>query len=243
MTLTFLFYRRPIMARKQSAPSREPADNGALEFPFGANTGASRPTDLESDALSAAAPSSPDPFDPASLRLSQDFPSAVGVKKVLLSVPVRKPHNSWFVRVHPSSEYRLQTAVIELKEDRETYLVAPNLWPELATETTFKPKLLVTAVNRQGLVFLWEVNLPRQDGRVDEWTRTAHEAVHLAMTRWVRITANMALGAYEVSEANGQLAGPEWPDMPFQALLRIAFKERYIDNLDHPVLRRLRGEV
>src|SRR5262245_17721797 len=80
---------------------------------------------------------SPDPFDPASLRLSGDFSAALGVKKALLTVPVRKPDKSWFVRTQPDDNYRLQTAVIELKEGRETYLVAPSLWPELATESTF----------------------------------------------------------------------------------------------------------
>ena len=34
-----------------------------------------------------------------------------------------------------------------------------------------------------------------------------------------------------------------WPDTPFRDLLRTAFKGRYIDSLDHPVLRKLRGEV
>jgi len=32
-----------------------------------------------------------DPFDLASLRLSQDFASAVGVKKLITTVPVKKP--------------------------------------------------------------------------------------------------------------------------------------------------------
>jgi hypothetical protein len=85
----------------------------------------------------ASAPAGPDPFDPAALRLSQGFAANIGVKKALLSVPVRKPDKSWFVRVHPDQNYRLQTAVIELKEDRggETYLVERSLWPGLATDT------------------------------------------------------------------------------------------------------------
>ena len=36
-------------------------------------------------------PSSHDPFDPAALRLSQDYTATVGVKKLLTRVPVRKP--------------------------------------------------------------------------------------------------------------------------------------------------------
>ena len=77
----------------------------------------------------------PDPFDPINLRLSQDFSASIGVKKALLTVPVRKPEKSWFVRTHPDPAYRLQTAVIELKGDQGSpkfYLVAQALWPELA---------------------------------------------------------------------------------------------------------------
>ncbi len=187
--------------------------------------------------------SAPDPFDPASLRLTQDFSASVGVKKALLTVPVRKPDKSWFVRVHPDAAYRLQTAVIELKEDREVYLVTQPLWTELAAEAMFKPKLLATAVNRQGVAFFWDVNLPRADGRADEWSRTALEALDMASKRWVRVVANMNLGAYEVYTASGELGEPVWPEAPFKDLLRIAFKDRYIADRSHPVLRRLRGEV
>ena len=186
----------------------------------------------------------PDPFDPASLRLTQDFSASVGVNKALLTVPVRKPDKSWFVRVHPDAGYRLQTAVIELKDERsEVYLVEKSLWPELAAETLFKPKILATAVNRQGVAFLWEVNLPRSDGRADEWSRTALEALDMAGKQWVRVVANMSLGGYEVFTATGELGEPVWPAVPFKELLRIAFKDRYITDPSHPVLRRLRGEV
>ena len=59
----------------------------------------------------------------------------------------------------------------------------------------------------------------------------------------MRVVANLSLGAYDVFGATGQLGEPEWPDLPFRELLRIAFKDRFISDLDHPALRRLRGEV
>jgi hypothetical protein len=40
-----------------------------------------------------------------------------------------------------------------------------------------------------------------------------------------------------------QATEPEWPEVPFGELLRIAFRDRLIESLDHPVLRRLRGEI
>jgi hypothetical protein len=212
-----------------------PSENGEPDTSFD-------PAELEAAPPTSAAEQGTDPFDPASLRLNQDF-STISVKKALLSVPTRKPDKSWFVRVHPAEQYRLQTAVIELKEDRETYLVAPALWPELVTESTFSPRALFTAVNRQGVLFLWPVRLPGSDGRVDEWSRTALEAAQLAMKHWSRVVANMSLGGYEVFQATGQLPEPEWPELTLQQILRIAFKDRFITALDHPVLRKLRGEV
>src|SRR5262245_35539065 len=80
-----------------------------------------------------------DAYNLDALRISQDFASAVGVKRLITTVPVKKPSREWFIRTHPDPAYRLQTAVLELKEDREVYLVAPSLWPELASETTFSP--------------------------------------------------------------------------------------------------------
>ena len=40
----------------------------------------------------------PDPFNPAALRLDQSFADTVGVKKLLTTVPVRKPNRQDFVR-------------------------------------------------------------------------------------------------------------------------------------------------
>jgi hypothetical protein len=199
-------------------------------------------TDMENDNLQNSATGAPDPFDPASLRLTGDFAAASGVKKHLLYFPVRKPDKTWFVRTHPDEGYRLQTAVIELKEDRETYLVNPKLWSELAAEKTFSPRALLTAVNRQGTHFIWPCRLPGTDGKLDDWGSSMLEAAKLARDAWVRVTANMPLGAYDVFEATGNLAEPVWPEAPFCELLRVAFKGRMIDTLDHPVLRRLRGE-
>jgi hypothetical protein len=184
-----------------------------------------------------------DPFDISRLRLSQDFVAAAGVKKILNTVPCRKPSKEWFVQTHPDPAYRIQTCVIELKEDSETYLVDSCLWRELVSETTFSPRALITSINRQGVLFVWPIRLPGSDGRLDEWSRSAMEAATLAAEKWVRVQANMSLGAYEVYEAAGQWATPEWPDLPFQQILKIAFKDRFVTDLDHPILKRLRGEA
>jgi hypothetical protein len=75
-----------------------------------------------------------------------------------------------------------------------------------------------------------------------EWHRSAAEAAEVAMRRWVRVKANMSLGAYEIHEAASTIPDPEWPDVSFKELLRIAFRDRLVDRSDHPLIKRLRGQ-
>jgi hypothetical protein len=180
-----------------------------------------------------------DPFELSRLRLSQNFDESAGVKKALLTVPVRKPGRQDFIRVHPDESFRLETAVLDLKEERETYLVNPELWHELPGDIV--PKALFTTINRQGVLTLWPIRLPGQDGRHDEWSRSALEAAQMAQKRWVKVAANMGLGAYEVYEAVSELPEPTWPEKSFKQLLEIAFRDHFIRTLDHPAVRRLRG--
>lgn len=196
------------------------------------------------DAIPASKPAETfDPFDVGRLTLSQNFLAAAGVKKVLTTVPVRKPSKEWFIRTHPDPQFHINTCVIELKEDSELYLVDPSLWDTLTGESTFGPRALITTINRQNVLFLWPIRLPDPDGRIDDWNRSALDASQRAKDAWVRVQSNRSLGAYEVYEATGDCGEPKWDVPSFSALLRIAFKDRFIDTEDHPILRRLRGEA
>jgi hypothetical protein len=181
----------------------------------------------------------PDPFDLDNLRLSQAFVETAGVKELLTTVPVHKPNPQDFVRVHPSPDYRMSAPVIELKDDREEYIVAKDLVRELVGE--FVSKTLFTAINRQGVTFLWPVRLPDPDGKDFEWWRSMREATDLATTQWVRVKANKHLGAYEMFVAESTMSEPVWPGASFQDLVKLAFRDRLITKLDHPVIKRLRG--
>jgi hypothetical protein len=183
----------------------------------------------------------PDPFDLNTLRLDQSFVEAAGVKKLLTTVPVRRPNSQDFVRVNADPNYRAALALIELKDDREIYLLTPDIARQLPGE--FVMATLYTTINRQGVVHLWPVKLPPPDGRIIEWHRSAAEAAELAMKKWVRMKANMTLGAYEIFESQGVIPEPEWPTLPFNELLRIGFRDRYVGSLDHAVIKRLRGYV
>lgn len=180
-------------------------------------------------------------FSIEKLRLSTGYTSAGETKRLVTTVPVRKPDRQWFVRVNASEEYRMDTYMLELKEERETYLVAPDLWPELLGEVV--AKTIFTGINRQGTTFVWPIRLPGEDGRRDTWNESALQAAELAMASWVRVASNMSAGGYDVHQAVGDIPEPVWPEKTFEELLHVAFRHMYIDSLDHPVIRQLQGAV
>ena len=181
------------------------------------------------------------PFDVSKIRLTQDFTSTIGVKKRITTIPVRKPTRQEFVRVHPDPAYHLDTAVVELKAEHETYVVAPDLWPEVSGELI--PKRLVLTMTRQNVLILWPIRLPGEEGRIDPWNQSAMIAADRASHCWVRVASDRHLGAYELFEAPADLPEPEWRDIAFQDVLDIAFRGHQIDNINHPVLKQLRGEL
>jgi hypothetical protein len=215
----------------------ESADDGLDLDPERPKVGGDAHRDGPADGTAA------DPLDPASLRLDQGEIGRLQPRKIPTTVPVRNPDKFWFVRVHPADSYSLITAVLDLKELRECYLIAPNMRDELSMDATFAVKQFFTAITRQGDLFLWAVRLPGPDGRTNSWCQSALAAIHHARQRWVRVTANMQVGGYDLQPAAVEPPDPEWPEMSFKEILRIAFRDRFITGPDHPILRQLRGEV
>ena len=184
-----------------------------------------------------------DPFNPENFRLSQNFGQELGIQKLLTTVPVQKPGKEHWIRVHASESYHLDTLLLVLKEANEIYLVNPSLQESLAEEPTCNPYRLVLSITRQNTPFLWPLRLPKPSGKVSRWNESALSAAATAKKQWVRVTSNMNSGSYDVTTAMSKIPEPRWPEQSFQELLRIAFKDRVIDNAEHPVLRELRGEI
>ena len=185
-----------------------------------------------------------DPFgDLESLRLSQNFVAQTGVKPLLASIPVRKPNRHEFIRVRPGNEWRFNTGCLTDATTKEVYIVTASLVDELRGDV--KPTCLRTCISRDSKVpFLWPITLPGPDGRWNRWHESAAAAAELAETQWLKVAAVMSAGNYSTHVAPATISEPDWPaDLSLNDLLRLAFKERFIDNIDHLVLRRLRGEI
>ncbi len=179
--------------------------------------------------------------DLSSLRLPTNYGATLGVKKLLTNVPVGRPKKSQFFRTHPSNEMAFPVMVLENKESRETYVVTPEVGQQISE--LVRPVMLHAVIDRQNNVSLIPVPLPGEDGLRNPWHESLAQAVENAKAKWIRITANMHIGGYDVYEAEGDLPEPEWPDHDIDSLIKIAFRGKIISSLDHPIVQSLLGKI
>lgn len=180
-------------------------------------------------------------IDLSALRLAPNYGETLGVKKLLTNVPVGKPARARFFRTHLDGAMTFPAMLLEQKEMRETYVVMPDV-AQVISELV-RPVLLHVAIDRQNNVFLIPVPLPGDDGRRNPWHESLAQAVEYAKDKWLRISANMGSGAYDVFVAEGSLSDPEWPAHGMEELVEVAFRGKIISNLDHPVVQSMLGRA
>jgi hypothetical protein len=183
-----------------------------------------------------------DEFDIERLRLD---PATIDVVvKKPITVPVKKPPRHEFIRTHP--DMHLVVGGLELKvegSDDEFHIVEKNAEHFLGEE--LKLFDLTPFINRSGVLRLWPLRLPGPDGKEMDWHRSARVAAVEARTKWLRVTANKPLGAYEVWIAMNQPPPPTWPELTMKDMIRIAFHDRgrIIKDGEHPILKMLAGRL
>ena len=179
--------------------------------------------------------------DLKSLRLPSNYGATLGVKKLLTNVPICRPKKMQFFRTHISDEMTFAVMLLENKEAREYYVVVPEVAQELSGLA--RPVMLHASIDRQNNPFLNPVPQPGEDGTRNPWHESLAQAVDLAKQKWIRITANMHTGGYDVYEAVGELPEPDWPGHDIDALIQAAFRGKIISSLDHPVVQSLLGKI
>jgi hypothetical protein len=260
--------RKPGSKNRVREVPAAPAE-GAEGFPFGANAVPAEPMAPTPPVPPAKPPEppttangagdgAPNPFDPARYRRAPKQVVPL-VKRTITTCPVRQPIEGHFVRVHPDPLMRIEVGCIQMVPDdgsgkgfgKETYLIDAALdldengepLSELPYDKTYRRVLLVTAISRGGGVFLWPVNVPKGVwGR--DWYLSRLDLVKAAETTWIKPKLSDTGVGYDYDAPVGQLPEPRWPEgLDLGGLLLKAFRDRFINSLDHPVARALRGEV
>jgi len=186
-------------------------------------------------------PSTPSTFSLKDLRLPANYGAKLGVKKMLTTVPVGKPKKPQFFRTHQAEDMTFTAMILEQKETRECYIVVHDVAQQISE--LVRAVQIHAAIDRQNNVFLIPVAMPGESGTRNQWHESLAQAVEHAKMKWLRITANMHMGGYDVYEADGALPQPEWPDHTIESLIEVAFRGKIITSLDHPVVQTLLGRI
>lgn len=179
-----------------------------------------------------------DPWSTDALHLKPDFAEDIGVARVLVMVPVRKPKKQEWVRVHPDPQMQAEVLILEDEINKEPFYLHPGLKEALGTEC--KPMSLHLAITRQHALFLWPCQIQNPEERPNHWHTTRRDAVERAKVKWTQVRANQAQGYYDILESNVE-AEPKWPDLTFKEIFKLAFERNIIDSTDHAVVRQILG--
>ena len=182
--------------------------------------------------------------DLESLRLEESETMGVAVgREILTRVPVRRPGRKEFVRAHPDPRLTIAMALyVDDSEDGdgEAYPVVKEMRDTFGDDV--KPTLLQVAMTRSGVLFLWPLKIPQADGgRGRSWHESAMIARDHATTSWVKVQSDRGLSGYRVFAAEGYIPEPKWPEKTIEELLEMAFRDRVIKSMDHPIVRKYLG--
>lgn len=152
-----------------------------------------------------------------------------------VSMRIDKPSKQEFFRVH--KEIAFNVSVIKDERDRAYYLVHPTLVPNLVDDV--KNMRLVLAISRDTQeCFLFPLNLDAPD---NSWNKSALMIAERAKTHWVRMHSVKYGSDYKLRVAAESSVEPKWPDHSPNEILNMAFGDRVITDMNHPVVRRLEG--
>ena len=168
----------------------------------------------------------------------------LGVATEYTVIPIRNPKPDEFFRCMPEENYSMDANILSLKTDNEWYLIDPDILHQIQLESQLKVMTLYVCVTMNSTPFVTCIPQPNELGQINSWHESGHRTMEEAKQFWVRRQADRSNGGYIITKAmNAKLPDPKWPEMTLSEIVDRAFDKFYIDNMDHPVLQRLRGEM
>ena len=138
----------------------------------------------------------------------------------------------------------MDTYILSLKAENEWYLIDPEILTEIQLESQLRVMTLYVCVTMNSTPFVTCIPQPDEMGKINSWHDSGHRTMEEAKQCWVRRQADKANGGYVITKAmNAKLPDPKWPTITLSEIIDRAFDNFYINDIQHPVLQRLRGEM
>jgi hypothetical protein len=188
-------------------------------------------------------PATVDPFDPMQLGISTDYAAAISAQASAKPVELRKPNDQEYFRTSPHPHQRLLVGGIQDKQDMSKLYVVPNSLLD-KVRARFPKHVrtyrLVLTQSGEGAAILWGV--PQSEDRGGSWYSSQREACEKGQSHWTNMTSGR--GKYDFESINNPKE-VDWNSFaPMAEILRQALSDgRLIESMDHPLLRKLGGEI
>ena len=178
------------------------------------------------------------------VRARADQSIDLGVTTEYTVIPIRNPKPDEFFRCMADEGYSMDAHILSLKTENEWYLIDPDILPEIQLESQLRLMTLYVCVTMNSTPFVTCIPQADEMGKINPWHQSGHITMEEAKQCWVRRQADKANGAYVITKAmNAKLPDPKWPTMTLSEIIDRAFDKFYINDIQHPVLQRLRGEM
>ena len=179
-----------------------------------------------------------DPWNPASLVVSEDSIGKAGVRKLQLNIPIGSPVKHTFYRAHTSPEFPVRADVVE--RDTDQGKTQHILAPEIAVQHIgrLKKRRYGLLISTNGVMRLWRMAVS------GSWGDSALEAYELARSKWVEIVSHQDAGIYTTNVAANAPMAPPWEDglTPSEVMKRAFGADNYISDPQHPILKEIMGD-
>jgi hypothetical protein len=178
------------------------------------------------------------------VRAKADQSIDLGVTTEYTMIPIRNPKPDEFFRCMPDEDYSMDAHILSLKTENEWYMIDPDIRPEIQLESQLRVRTVYVCVTMNSTPFVTCIPQHDEMGKINSWHQSGHITMEEAKQCWVRRQADKANGSYTITKAmNAKLPDPKWPTMTLNEIIGRAFDKFYIDDINHPVLQRLRGEM
>ena len=178
------------------------------------------------------------------VRARADQSIDLGVTTEYTMIPIRNPKPDEFFMCMANEEYSMDAHILSLKTENEWYMIDPDILPEIQLESQLRVRTVYVCVTMNSTPFVTCIPQHDEMGKINSWHQSGHITMEEAKQCWVRRQADKANGGYTITKAiNAMLPDPKWPTMTLNEIIGRAFDKFYIDDINHPVLQRLRGEM
>lgn len=183
-------------------------------------------------------------IDIDAVTLSADFATEAGVEDDddddESDAVIKKATGKW-ICFSPLKEHCVAVGTIEVGDNKDHYIITPNLQKESDLDGEWKPKHLYLYQTKDGVYGFWPVKLPDEDGDIDTYNKSMRDIVAKNSGKWVRVKAVKKHQKYKarISVNNPPPDFAKIDGKMFKEFFKQAITGKLINSMDHRVIRNI----